>query len=84
MAEIMEPQDKELDHQYRMNKKLTAMKVGDKMKIAVNGVSDQCELYCVERSTNPVTLKFTMMYYGVATGKELVASNALNKWEFKS
>ena len=84
MAEIMDTQDKSLDHQHRMNQKLTAMRVGDRLKVSVNGVPDQCELHCVERQTNPLVLRFTMMYYGVATGKELVASNALNKWEFKS
>ena len=83
MADVID-QDRELDKQYTMDKKLTAIKVGDKLKVAVNGVSDQAELYCVERSTNPLVLKFTLMYYGVSTGKEFVASKALNKWEFKS
>jgi len=81
---VMEQQDKELDHQARMHRKLSAMKVGGKLTVAVNGVSDQCELHCVERNTNPVVLRFAMTYYGVMTGKELVASNALNKWEFKA
>ena len=77
-------QDYELEHLYRMDKKLKEMKVGGKLKVSVNGVSDQCELHCVEISHNPRVLRFAMWYYGVATGKELVVSNALNKWEFKA
>ena len=77
------PKSKELDPQQSMDKKLTAIKVGDKLRVAVNGVSDQAELFCVERTNNPIVLRFTLMYYGVVTGKEFVASKALNKWEFK-
>ncbi len=76
-------QDLELDKKYQLNKKLVAMKVGGKMKVSVNGVSDQAELFCTERTSNPTVLKFSLMYYGVMTGKDFIVSNALNKWEFK-
>lgn len=83
MPEITE-QERNLDKQATLNTKLQAMRVGGKMEVDINGRRERAELFCVERQTNPLTLRFTLMYYGVATGKELIASNALNKWEFKS
>jgi hypothetical protein len=72
-----------LDQQARLHRKLDKIKVGDKLAVAVNSVSDQGELFCVERTENPPCCKFTFFFYGVATGKELVASKELNKWSFK-
>lgn len=82
MADVLD-QDQELDKQFTMDKRLTTMRVGEKMAVTVNGVKNQCDLYCIERLNNPIKLRFTLMYYGVATGKEVTALKALNKWEFK-
>lgn len=80
---MVELQERELDKQASTNMKLDKMKVGQKWTVHVNGVSDQAELFCVERTENPPTCRFTLSYYGVMTGKELVASKELNKWSFK-
>lgn len=56
--------------------------VGTKLEVQVNGVPGQAELFCVERTNNPIKLRFMLMYYGVPTGKEFVACKALNRWAF--
>jgi hypothetical protein len=74
---------KKLDDLSTLDQTLAAMKVGGKMKVSINGVDDQGEMVCVERFDNPLVLKFTLVYYGVLTGKDFVASKTLDKWEFK-
>lgn len=82
MAEATQ-QELDLDQQFSFQLKLEKVKVGDKLKVVVNGVSDQAELFCTEKQNNPPKLTFSLCYYGVMTGKELVASKELNKWSFK-
>ena len=75
-------QEKYLSDVQAMDEILSKAKVGTTIPITVNGVSGST-LFCFERVTNPLRLRFLLTYHGVEVGKELTASKILNKWEFK-
>lgn len=82
MPKTLTPQEQDLDNSYWMEKNLRDLKVGQKVDLDYMGMSGELEVFCVERTKNPLTLTLRPRLFGVFL-PEVHASFRDNKWSTK-